>query len=252
MRVGLCLLFLFNLLLFHPEDNAGDEAARQIMRRAVERFDVDAIYAEFTMKVIRPGWESDMRFKVWTNTEEYALVLITDPPRERGQAFLKRGDDLWHWIPSIDKTIKMSAALLSQPWMGSDFSLNELIRNSSMANDYAHFDLGSDTLNGIYCHVLELRPNQTAPVVWESIRMWIDVDHFDQLQLGYYDHSGQMAQLLQASGFQKFGDRRMPSRMEMTPMNKSGSKTIIEIETYQFNPILEPGFFSLQNMRRLR
>lgn len=244
--------FLFALILPAPGAGAGDESAREIVRKAVERFDVEALYAEFTMKVVRPGWDSEVRFKVWTYTEEYALVLITDPPRERGQAFLKRGHDLWHWIPSIDKTIKLSAALLSQPWMGSDFSLDELIRNRSIVSDYTHYMLGTDTLNGTYCHVLELLPNGSAAVVWNSVRLWVATENYDQLQLGFYDHQGHMVQMLQASDFRDFGDRRLPTMMEMIPLNRSGSKTLIEIDTYNINPPLGSDFFSLQNMRRLR
>lgn len=226
--------------------------ATLIIERSLERYKAITFHAEVTMLVQRPGWESEVKFKLWTAGDDYGMVVITAPARDRGQSFLKRHDDLWHWIPSVEKTVRMSGALLSQSWMGSDFSLDDMIRNRSLADHYVARYLQRDTIGGIACHQIELLPNDGAPVVWGRVVTWISEQHNDQVKAGFYDERGNLVQVMEAKEFKNYGGRRMPSQIRMTPMAREGHQTTLQFVTYDFNMSLEEDFFSLQQLRQIR
>ena len=60
-----------------------------------------------TMTIVRPTWERKISFKSWTKGRDYSLALITSPPKEQGQTFLKRGNEMWSWSPIINRLIKL-------------------------------------------------------------------------------------------------------------------------------------------------
>jgi uncharacterized membrane protein YjdF len=226
-------------------------AANDIIKRSLERYNNIHLYTEVTMKVVRPAWQSEVTFSLWALSDNYALVVINGPARDRGQAFLKRESDLWHWIPSIDRTIRMSDALLSQSWMGSDFSLNDVLRNSSLADDYHATLNGNDTVDGIPCHHITLLPHNDAPVVWGMVETWIATGTYDQVKAIFYDDHGNMVQRMEAGGFNNHSGRRMPDYIRMTPLMQQGHHTIMRFTRYDLGKKLEEGFFSHQQMRRL-
>lgn len=226
-------------------------AANNIIKRSLERYNDIHLYTEVTMKVVRPAWQSEVAFRLWALSDNHALVVITAPARDRGQAFLKRESDLWHWIPSIDRTIRMSEALLSQSWMGSDFSLNDVLRNSSLADDYRATLNGNDTIDGIPCHHITLLPHDEAPVVWGMVETWIATGTYDQVKAIFYDDHGNMVQRMEAGGFNNHSGRRMPDFIRMTPLMQQGHHTIMHFTHYDLGQSLEEDFFSHQQMRRL-
>lgn len=251
-HVAAPMLLCLALMSLPSHAGASEDQARDIMKRSVERYDMDNMYSEVQMEVVRPNWQSELRFKAWLMPESHALVLITAPPRDSGQAFLKRENDLWHRIPSVDRTIKMSSALLSQEWMGSDFSLDDLIRNKSLVSDYTAMLSGEEIIRDILCYTIILTPKPGLPVIWGQVRAWIAKDTYDQLRIGYYDDEGQLIQLMDAYDFREVENRRMPFRIEMVPLLHQGRKTIVKVNAYAFDLQLDEDFFSLQNMLRVR
>ncbi len=225
--------------------------ASEILDRSLQRYDVPSAYSELRMQVVRPAWENEIRFRVWNMDDRYALVQVTAPARDRGQAFLKRENDLWHWIPSVERTVRMSSALLSQSWMGSDFSLGDVIRNTSLADDYDAALAGKGTLYETECYRLVLTPRQDAPVVWGSVHAYISTADYDQLRAEFYDPQGQLVQVLEAFDFRLWQGRRLPARLQMTPVARPGHRTVVFFERIDFRQELNEAFFSQQRMRRL-
>lgn len=242
---------LLLLLFLLPSSRAADPEADRILQRSLERYNASSVYTEIHMEVIRPSWENEIQFRAWTLTDDYALVQVTQPARDRGQAFLKRGQDLWHWIPTVEKTVRMSGALLSQSWMGSDFSLNDVILTGTLSGDYTAEMAGEESLRGNDCHVLSLVPHEEAPVVWDKVLAWISKSQSDLLRAEFYDRHGQLVQTMEAFDFRSWEGRRMPGRLTMTPEAKPGHQTVIRIVDYDSNLALDEAFFSLQRMRRM-
>jgi outer membrane lipoprotein-sorting protein len=165
--------------------------ATEIIRKADNKFQGEkSSISTMTMIVKRPKWDRTIVFKTWTRGRDYALTLILEPAKEKGQSFLKVKNEMWNWNPTISRMIKLPPSMLSQGWMGSDYTNDDLLRESSLVNDYTHKIIGSETIGGTDCWKIELLPKENAAVVWGKIIKWISRDGFDQLRTEYYDEDG--------------------------------------------------------------
>ena len=96
----------------------------------------ESAYTEMTIQTIRPKWTRSMSLKSWGKGDELSLMVLTSPSKDAGTAFLKRGKEVWNWVPSIERSIKMPPSMMSQSWMGTDMSNDDLVRESSNVRDY--------------------------------------------------------------------------------------------------------------------
>jgi outer membrane lipoprotein-sorting protein len=226
--------------------------AREIITKADEKSRGFSSQGEMTMTVVRPGWSRSVSMKTWSKASDYALILITAPPKEKGQVFLKRKTEMWNWIPSIDKIVKIPPSMMLQSWMGSDFTNDDLVKQSSMVIDYTHKLLGKEKIRNVDCYKIELIPLPSAAVVWGKIISWITVEGFDQWRTESYDEDMNLANVENAFDVKKMGDRSIPSRIEIEPVGKKGQKTILEMKNMIFNQPVNDNFFSQQNMKKIR
>jgi hypothetical protein len=107
-----------------------------IIRRMEDNMRGDASYTEMTMEVVRPRYTREISMRSWTLGDDFALINITAPARDEGTGFLKRGNDIWNYVPNIDRTIKMPPSMMSQSWMGSDFTNDDLVQGTSRVDDF--------------------------------------------------------------------------------------------------------------------
>src|SRR6056297_3409216 len=96
--------------------------ATEIVRKMDEKMRGESLRAEVTMTIVRPDWSRQVTMESWSRGTEYSMILITAPARDEGTAFLKRGNEIWNWVPSVGRTIKMPPSMMMQSWMGSDFT----------------------------------------------------------------------------------------------------------------------------------
>ena len=204
------------------------------------------------MTLIRPDWTREVSMKVWSRGIDFYMILITSPAREKGQVFLKRDNEMWNWVPSINKMIKIPPSMMAQSWMGSDFTNDDLLKESSIVVDYIHTIIGSETIDGYDCHKIELVPKENAAVVWGKIILWISKDKYYQIKGEYYDEVGNLINTQFGSEIKNVGNRTLPSKLTMIPADKEGNKTILELLDVKFNKDIPESFFSQQNMKRVR
>ncbi|MEX0735801.1 MAG: outer membrane lipoprotein-sorting protein [Bacteroidota bacterium] len=242
----LCLL----LLLFLHSPIFG-QSATEIIRKAEAQMRGKSSYSEFSMSVIKPAWQRTMVMKAWALEPELALIYLQEPARDKGTTTLKRRNEVWNWLPSVQKVIKIPPSMMLQSWMGSDFTNDDLVRASSIVDDYSHILIGEETYEGYECHVVELIPKPEVGVVWGKVHMWITTKEFLELKTEFYDEDGALAKTFLGSKVTRFGDRRLPARWEMIPADRPGNKTILEYTVLRFDLPLDGDFFSLQNMKRV-
>jgi len=180
------------------------------------------------------------------------MIYITAPAKERGQVFLKRENEMWNWVPTIERMIKIPPSMMMQSWMGSDFTNDDLVRESSFEKDYHHKLLGEEPVEGYDCYKIELIPKPDAPVVWGKILMWVSKNEYHWLKAEFYDEDETLVNIEILSEIKIMDDREMPTRMEMIPADKEGHKTVLIFDEIEFNVNLDESFFSQQNMRRIR
>lgn len=226
--------------------------ATEIVQKADEQLRGSSSYAEMTMEIIRPTWTRTMSLKSWAKGTKYALVYVTAPAKDRGTVSLKIGNEMWNWLPSIERSIKVSPSMMMQSWMGSDFTNDDLIRQSSVVDDYEHELLGEETLQGKQCYKVQLIPKPEAPVVWGKVILWISNDNYNQLKVEYYDEDDFLVNVMTGYEIKNVGDRVLPTRWEMVPADKQGHKTVMTYNNIDFNIEIADSFFSKANMSRVR
>ncbi|HHF3033887.1 TPA: outer membrane lipoprotein-sorting protein [Vibrio diabolicus] len=228
------------------------ESAFDIVQKSDQAMRGKSSYSEATMKIVRPDWSRSMTMKSWTKGTELSLVLVTAPAKDKGSASLKRHREMWNWVPSIERVIKIAPSMLSQPWMGSDFTNDDLINQSSIVVDYQHQLLQSETFDGDKVWVIDALAKPDAPVVWSKVRLWISQTSFLQRKVEFYDEFDELVNVLTTYDVQTLGGRDVATRMEMQPIDKPGNKTVLITHEAQFDFDIDDDFFSQQQMKALR
>ena len=80
--------------------------------------------------------QRNLSMKIWTQGEK-ALVRIIAPPKEAGTAILKIGRDIWYYLPKMRRTVKVPSSMAMTSWMGSDFTIDDLVKESFLTRDYS-------------------------------------------------------------------------------------------------------------------
>ena len=243
---------IFALLLLTTSVFAQELTAINIIKKADELQRGEQNQSTIKMSIIRPDWTREMTMKSWASGEEYALILVTQPARDKGTAFLKRNREMWNWQPSIDRVIKLPPSMMSQSWMGSDFTNDDLVKQSSIVLDYLHEITGEATLEDRLCWELTLTPKEDAPVVWGKLKMWVDQKDFLQLKTEFYDEDDYLVNTMYGKKIGEIGGRTLPTVMEIIPAEEEGHKTRIEYLAMDFSKSIKENFFSVQQMKRVR
>ncbi|MCK5537142.1 MAG: outer membrane lipoprotein-sorting protein [Bacteroidales bacterium] len=228
------------------------QTATEIIKKADAKMKGETFYGEMSMTIVRPTWKRTVKFKTWGLGNEYSLALVTYPPKEKGQTFLNRENEMWTWNPIINRLIKLPPSMLSQGWMGSDYSNDDLLKESSLVNDYVHTILAEEQIDGELCWKIELMPKEDAAVVWGKVLKWVSKAEYNQLKTEYYDEDEYLVKTEIASNVQLMGGKRIPTHIEIISADEPKKKTLVDITKVEFDKPYSKSFFSQQNMKRLR
>jgi len=226
--------------------------ATEIIKKANDKERGTTSKITMTMKIVRPSWSRTVKFKSWGKGRDFSLTLITYPAKEKGQTFLKRKNDLWNWNPTISRMIKLPPSMMSQGWMGSDYSNDDILKESSIVVDYKHKIIGSQKVSGYDCYKIQMTPKDDAVVVWGKVIKWISKKDYLQLKSVYYDEEGYVIKTDIGKDVKKMGGRLLPTRVEIIPKDNPGNKTIVIINSAQFDMPIKDSYFSQQMMKRVR
>ena len=249
MKKGIFIFILFLLslpVLLEAQD------AKEIITMADKKAIGDYSQGKMKMTIIRPTWTREMELKYWTKGTDYSLMLLTEPARDRGTAFLKREKEIWNWQPSIDRVIKLPPSMMMQSWMGSDFTNDDLVKQSSIVTDYVHAVIGVEMIEERECWIIEMIPKEEAAVVWGKVRIWIEKTEYLQLKVEFYDEDDYLVNTMFGKNIKMMGGRLLPSVLEIVPAEEEGKMTRIEQFDMVFDEPIDERFFSVQNMKRIR
>jgi outer membrane lipoprotein-sorting protein len=226
-------------------------SATEIVQKADELIRGKTNTSIVDMEIIRPTWKRTIGIKSWGKGQDYSMTYITSPAQDKGQVFLKLKSNMWNYIPAIGRMIKIPASMMSQGWMGSDYTNDDILKESSIVVDYNHKLIDEEKINGYDTYKIEMTPKENAAVVWGKVIMWIIKDDFIQIKTAFYDEDNDLIKSQFGYDFKKMGGRLIPTRIEIIPANDEGKKTVLYIKEMQFNIDLPPTFFSQQNMKRI-
>ena len=209
-------------------------------------------YAEMTMTIERPRYTREVYMKSWILGRDHSMILITAPSRDQGTAYLMRGSDIWNYDPRIDRTTRMPSSMMAQSWMGSDFTNDDLVRDSDLVEDYRHELLRTEEYQGRECYVIEMVPKPDTPIVWGKVRMWISTEDYLQLRVENYDQRDELVNTMELDQITRFGDREIPARITVIPADTDNERTIMTYQEMDFDIDIDEGFFTQRNMQRVQ
>ncbi|MBK7096111.1 MAG: outer membrane lipoprotein-sorting protein [Saprospiraceae bacterium] len=228
------------------------QSALEIVKKSDDKFRGISSYSVLKMQIKRADWSREMKMKAWSKGEDESLILITSPKRDQGITFMKKKNEMWNWQPTIQRVIKMPPSMMMQSWMGSDFTNDDLARQSSIVNDYIHKIIGEEKIDGKVCFIIELKPKEDAPVVWGKVKMWISKNDFLQLKAQFYDEDNYLVNTIYSSNIKEIGGRVLPTVMKLVPADEPKNSTTMEYELLEFGVKFKQDFFSVKNMKVIR
>jgi len=228
-------------------------SATEIIRKADEKFNGErSSMMVMTMTIIRPTWQRTVEFKNWSLGKEYALTLITVPAKDAGQTFLKRATEMWSWNPAISRLIKLPPSMMSQGWMGSDYTNDDILKESSAINDYTHEITGEETIASRECYRIKMVAKEDAAIIWGHQIRWIDKKDFLVLKAELFDEDGVLVRTETGSEIKMMDGRVIQTKIELVPEEEPGNRTVLVIKEIKFNIPLQESYFSQQNMKIVR
>jgi outer membrane lipoprotein-sorting protein len=257
LALSLPLLALARAGLAELEPAPEGVDAEGVARRAEEVLRSERTFIEGRMVVESPrlAQPREVVFRSWDDRPgRRSFIRILEPAKDAGTSFLKLHPNLWMYIPRVERTMRIPPSMMLQSWMGSDFTNDDLVRESSQLQDYEHRLLGVDPAferapSG-RAFVLEYVPHEDAPVVWGRIVAWIDAERWAPLRQEYYDEEGEKLRVLRFDDLREVDGRLFPHRWVLTPLDKEGHETRIEVREIRFDAEIEDDVFTTRNLKR--
>jgi outer membrane lipoprotein-sorting protein len=226
--------------------------AKEIVQKMDDKLQGDSNKSEMTMSIVRPKYTRTIAFKNWSLGREYFLTYVTAPSKDKGMVSMKYQKEMWSYTPSINRIIKLPPSMMSQGWMGSDYTNDDLVKQSSIVKDYTHTIIKEETINNRLCYQIQMIPNADANVVWGKIITWVDKEKYISIKSEYYDEEEFLVRTELGKEVKTFDDRELPTILEIIPAEEPDNRTIITIVSMDFDVEIDESFFSQQNMKRIR
>ena len=224
----------------------------EIINRVQDLYRGDSSHGVATMEVVTEHWSREVTIEIWSLGEDHSLVRIQAPAKEAGTATLMADEDIWNYLPKVDRTIKVPASMMGGSWMGSHFTNDDLVQESRLAEDY-DIELTFDgERDGVGVWDLALTPKPEAAVVWGRVEYTVRQSDFNPLRVSYYDEDGELSRSMEWSEFKDFGGRVMPALMDMRPADKPDERTTLRYDELQFGVDIGESFFSLRTLQSRR
>ena len=252
--IPLCAVMLpLAVVAFGPVGAPAQELSpREIIERVDRVLRGDSSRGVSTMEVVTEHWERRVTMELVSLGTDYSLVRVLSPAKEAGTATLMADDNIWNYLPKVDRTIKIPASMMAGSWMGSHFTNDDLVKESQLIEDYDVALAYEGDRDGGAVWEFRLTPRAEAAVVWGHVAYRVRQDDYMPLWARYYDEDGELARTMVFSEFKDLGGRVVPAVMEMRPADKPNERTTITYDSLEFDIDIDRSFFSLQTLKRRR
>lgn len=247
MRYLLALL----LMTACSQGSAETVDAKEIIRKAMEHYRGLTSYTEMTMTIQRPDWSRSMTMLAWTEGDKQTLVRVTEPRKDAGNGTLSVDGNMWTYTPKINRVIKIPSSMMSQNWMGSDFSNKDISKSTDIIDQYDHRLLEQGEHEGHTVYVIESIPHEEAAVVWGREVLSVR-DDWVLLEQQFWDQDGELVKTLEALELAEMSGRVVASVMRMSRKDQPGEWTELSTAEVDFDVDLPPNLFTLSNLRNPR
>lgn len=245
--------FLIILLLFVNFSTAqSNQELKEIVSKAENKLRGKSSFSEMKITTVRKKYSREMTMKSWTKNDDYSLILIQSPARDKGTTYLKREKEIWYYLPSVERNIKMPPSMMNQSWMGTDLTNDDLVRKTSMEKDFEHTLIKTEDVDGNTCYHIELIPHEDADVIWGKVEIWVDKVYFNILKQASFDEDMELVNTMVGSNVKEMGGETIPTKLEFYPADKPNQKTLLEYISLQFNVKIPEYYFTTQYMTKVK
>jgi outer membrane lipoprotein-sorting protein len=245
------LVLALALVLGVAPGSAQELTADEIIRKAMDHYRGQTSSAEMTMVIHRPDWQREMSMLAWTEGDKRTLVRVTAPAKDAGNGTLSVDGNMWTYSPKVNRVVKVPSSMMSQNWMGSDFSNKDVSKSTDIIDQYDHTLLETREEDGHLAYVIESVPHEEAAVVWGREVLRIRADKV-VLSHRFYDQDGELVKQLTSLEIGEMGGRLVALRQRMAKVETEDEWTEIQLDSIEYDVDLKDSLFTLSNLRNPR
>ena len=223
---------------------------REILDKVEKLLWGTTVQGDYEMTIATPRWQRTLGLKLWMDRPRRSFVRIVSPAKEAGIGSLRIGAEMWNYLPNVERVIKIPPSMMLQPWMGSDFTNDDLVKESSILDDYTHKVLGVAPGDGEAVLLIEAVPKPDAAVVWGRIVYWVRRSDNMPLKQEFFSERGELVRVLSLGDVRSVGGRVMPTRWEMRPVAKPGNVTTVVLKNAVFNQPVSDEIFTQRHLQK--
>jgi outer membrane lipoprotein-sorting protein len=225
-------------------------SGRDIVERVEDLLWSKTVQGDFEMTITTPRWTRRLELRSWMERPKRSFVRILAPAKEAGIGSLRIGAEMWNYLPNVERTIKIPPSMMLQPWMGSDFTNDDLVKQSSAVDDYTHRIVGTEDVEGAAAYVVEALPKPDAAVVWGKVVYRVRAADFVPLKQEYFSERGELVRVMTFSDVRPMAGRTIPTRWQMRPTDKIGNVTTIVLKSVTYDRPVDPEIFTQRNLQK--
>jgi outer membrane lipoprotein-sorting protein len=242
-------LLMIYFLAVAPASAQNDDINVDSLVQEVDRlYRAESAYAKIEMEIVTPHWQRTLTMNSWSEGMDKTFIHILAPAREKDIATLRIDNEMWNYLPKANKVMKIPPSMMMGSWMGSDFTNDDLVKESSLFEDYSYKLIEPDS-GKRHMYYVNCIPREDLPVVWGNIVIAVSRENHMPVWQKYYDEKGKLMRVMNYSDIRTIGGRMIPTTMEMIPQSKEGHKTVIRYLDVEFDIKLDPETFTLRNLR---
>jgi len=244
------LLVLLSLVVFSSAQAQEPDAA-QLVRQAMDHWRGVTSVSDMTMTIHRPDWERSMTMQSWSKGDKLSLVRVLEPKKDAGNGTLLNDNNMWTFSPKINRIIKVPSSMMSQSWMGSDFSNKDISKSTDIIDQYDHELTSLEERDGHSYYTITSIPHEEAAVVWGKEVMTIR-DDYVLIEQQFWDQDGVLVKAMKTLDIQVMGGRPVARVMRMGKVDTPDEWTQLTSNSIEFDLDLPDRLFTLSSLRNPR
>ncbi len=206
-------------------------------------------YSSVQMQIKNPHFERTLKLKVWSEEMQNTLVEVIFPAKEKGIKTLRKGTQVWNYLPKVDQIVPIPPSMMMSNWMGSDLTNDDLVKQTTLAEHYqGHFVTCSQPNPEHLC--LQLKPKNKTVSVWAQIILVVNKEDSFPVRQEFYNESGQQIRIFEYSDRKEIQGRSIPTTLKVVLLNEPNRYTTLHYDEIDFSIHLQPDFFSEAGLRK--
>ena len=221
----------------------------ELMAHLDDLYRSDSNTASVRMTVVTEEYERELEMDSWAIGDDLSLIVIRSPSREAGTATLRTEEGLWNYAPRADRLMRIPSGLMSEGWMGSHFTNDDMMRDSEYDDDYTS-EISAVEVDGVSYIVARSTPNDATAIVYTRVDFWVTADTWTPVRTEYFD-GDELIRTMTYSDVADVGGRTIPTVMTIVPSDAPDEMTRVEYLSIEFDADVDPDLFTQRGLRRV-